>query len=136
MRVDAGSAALEGDLRIPAGALGLVLFAHGSGSSRLSPRNRYVADQFDEASLGTLLTDLLTTDEQRVDLRFDIALLAGRLVVITDWVAQRGEAAGLKIGYFGPAPERGRRWLRRLNVLSWFTRWCRAADGRIWREPR
>ena len=82
------------------------MFAHGSGSSRHSPRNRYVADILNEGSLGTLLIDLLTADEQAVDrktgqLRFDIPFLAKRLVAITQWLREQPQAAGLKIGYFG-----------------------------------
>jgi len=97
---------LEGDLSIPTAAKGAVLFAHGSGSSRRSPRNRFVADLLNESGLATLLMDLLTEDEQQVDLqtahlRFDIPLLAKRLVAITEWLARHPEAANLKIGHFG-----------------------------------
>jgi putative phosphoribosyl transferase len=106
VRVPAGSAVLEGDLGIPEGAGGVVLFAHGSGSSRHSKRNRYVAGTLREAGLATLLIDLLTPDEEAVDirtahLRFDIGLLAGRLVGATDWLANEPETRGLKVGYFG-----------------------------------
>ena len=85
------AADLEGELTVPAMAPGIVVFAHGSGSSRHSPRNRYVADILNEGSLGTLLIDLLTADEQAADretglLRFDIAFLANRLVAITQWL--------------------------------------------------
>src|SRR5450755_591326 len=97
---------LEGDLSIPTAANGVVLFAHGSGSSRRSPRNRYVADLLNEGGLATLLIDLLTEDEQQVDLqttqlRFDIPFLAKRLVTITHWLAHHPDVAGLKIGHFG-----------------------------------
>jgi dienelactone hydrolase len=97
---------LEGDLSIPTASAGAVLFAHGSGSSRRSPRNRYVADLLNESGLATLLMDLLTEDEQQVDLqtahlRFDIPLLAKRLVAITQWLAEHPEIASLKIGHFG-----------------------------------
>src|SRR3984893_15533125 len=97
---------LEGDLSIPTAASGIVLFAHGSGSSRRSPRNRYVADLLNEGGLATLLIDLLTEDEQQVDLqtaqlRFDIAFLARRLVTITPWLAQHPDVGALKIGHFG-----------------------------------
>ncbi len=97
---------LEGDLSIPTGAKGAVLFAHGSGSSRRSPRNRFVADLLNEAGLATLLMDLLTEDEQQVDLqtahlRFDIPLLARRLGEITQWLSEHAEVAGLRIGHFG-----------------------------------
>jgi putative phosphoribosyl transferase len=97
---------LVGDLSIPTAASGAVLFAHGSGSSRRSPRNRYVADLLNESGLATLLMDLLTEDEQQVDLqtahlRFDIPLLAKRLVAITQWLSAHPEVARLKIGHFG-----------------------------------
>ena len=97
---------LDGDLVIPAQAKGLVLFAHGSGSSRKSPRNRAIAAELQDAGFATLLLDLLTADEERVDavtrqLRFDIELLATRLVAATDWATQRSPAKHLPIGYFG-----------------------------------
>lgn len=104
--VPAGSILLEGDLSVPTAAEGVVLFAHGSGSSRKSPRNRYVADLLNESSLATLLIDLLTEDEYEVDLqtahlRFDIPLLSQRLIEITEWLAKHSEVAGLPIGHFG-----------------------------------
>jgi putative phosphoribosyl transferase len=103
---------LSGNLDIPDGAQGVVLFAHGSGSGRLSPRNRYVAKILQEARLGTLLFDLLTEDEEVIDeqtrhLRFDIELLAKRLILATDWLLQQLNASSsnsdyvLSIGYFG-----------------------------------
>ena len=97
---------LAGDLAIPPGATGIVVFAHGSGSSRLSPRNRLVARELRQAPLATLLFDLLTPQEDEVDsatreYRFDIDLLARRLVGVTDWLVEQPEAQGLKIGYFG-----------------------------------
>jgi pimeloyl-ACP methyl ester carboxylesterase len=97
---------LEGDLSVPTAAKGAVLFAHGSGSSRHSPRNRYVADVLNEGGLATLLIDLLTEDEQQVDLqtahlRFDIPFLSRRLEAITDWLANHREMRDLKIGHFG-----------------------------------
>jgi dienelactone hydrolase len=97
---------LEGELSIPVGATGVVLFVHGSGSSRHSPRNQYVARTIREAGIGTLLFDLLTREEEAVDistrhLRFDIGLLAERLVDATNWLKRRTEASNLKIGYFG-----------------------------------
>jgi pimeloyl-ACP methyl ester carboxylesterase len=100
------SVRLEGDLSVPTAAKGAVLFAHGSGSSRHSPRNRYVADVLNEGGLATLLIDLLTEDEQQVDLqtaqlRFDIPFLSRRLEVITDWLANHPEMRRLKIGHFG-----------------------------------
>jgi putative phosphoribosyl transferase len=97
---------LEGDLTIPDSARGVVLFAHGSGSSRHSPRNRYVAQVLQEAGFATLLMDLLTLSEERIDnrtaaLRFDIGLLVRRLVGATKWVAEQPDTAKLSIGYFG-----------------------------------
>ena len=106
VQVPAGAVTLEGNLGVPAGAQGVVLFAHGSGSSRHSPRNRYVAGVLREAGLATLLMDLLTADEEAIDLqtqrlRFDISLLADRLVGATDWLAQNPDTRDLTIGYFG-----------------------------------
>ena len=104
--IPCGDVMLEGDLAIPPGATGLVLFAHGSGSSRKSPRNRYVAQMIRESGNGTLLFDLLTVDEEAEDnvtrqLRFDIDFLAGRLVDATRWVLEQPAAADLGTGYFG-----------------------------------
>jgi putative phosphoribosyl transferase len=106
VRVPAGPIELEGDLTLPQGAIGVVLFAHGSGSSRHSPRNRYVAHLLNEGRLGTLLLDLLTTQEEAVDrrtghLRFDINLLAERLVAATDWLQREPDTGRLPFGYFG-----------------------------------
>jgi putative phosphoribosyl transferase len=106
VRIPAGPASLEGELSIPAGASGVVLFAHGSGSSRHSSRNQYVARVIREADIGTLLFDLLTRDEEAVDLhtghlRFDIGLLARRLVDATRWIAREAETRHLRVGYFG-----------------------------------
>ena len=106
------AAGLEGELNIPAAAIGAVIFAHGSGSSRHSPRNRYVADILNEGGLATLLIDLLTPDEQAVDqqtgqLRFDIPFLAARLVAVTQWLSQQPRVAGLKTGYFGASTGAG-----------------------------
>src|SRR6516162_4021646 len=91
---------LEGDLGIPEGACGVVLFAHGSGSSRHSPRNRFVAGFLRKAGLATLLMDLLTRAEEAEDaytghLRFDIGFLAQRLVAATDWLSQNPDSAEL-----------------------------------------
>ena len=106
VRVKAGSATIEGNLNLPEGARAVVLFAHGSGSSRFSSRNRYVARVLNEAKLATLLIDLLTSEEEAIDqrtahLRFDIRLLAGRLVSATDWLTQNVDTRHLSIGYFG-----------------------------------
>jgi putative phosphoribosyl transferase len=97
---------LEGSLAIPSHAAGLVIFAHGSGSSRHSPRNRHVAGMLNERGLATLLFDLLTAEEEQIDavdatLRFDVDMLAERLVEATDSVLATGRARGLPIGYFG-----------------------------------
>jgi putative phosphoribosyl transferase len=104
--VSAGSLTLQGDLAFPESASGVVLFAHGSGSSRHSPRNRFVAARLREAGLATLLLDLLTEDEERIDartgqLRFDLDLLADRLVEVIGWLEQDPRTAGLPIGLFG-----------------------------------
>jgi dienelactone hydrolase len=99
-------AELPGDLQIPANSRGLVLFAHGSGSSRLSPRNRFVADELNKGGLATLLFDLLTPEENRIDqvtaeLRFDIALLSRRLGDAVEWALGQKETDFLRIGLFG-----------------------------------
>ncbi len=97
-----GEADLEGLLVLPEEALGIVAFAHGSGSSRFSPRNNYVAGILNEAGIGTLLLDLLTREEDRdYDMRFDIALLTKRLIDATAWLQEREDTKHLKIGYFG-----------------------------------
>jgi putative phosphoribosyl transferase len=101
-----GKVILDGDLCITPGAVGLVVFAHGSGSSRQSPRNRYVARELRKARLATLLFDLLTPEEEAEDtftgaLRFDIDLLANKLVGVTDWLQMNQSAKGLNLGYFG-----------------------------------
>ncbi len=106
VRVQAGYAELQGNLRIPQDANGIVLFAHGSGSGRHSPRNRFVADVLVNTGLATLLIDLLTPEEELIDLRtaelrFDIRLLAERLGGVTDWLATETSTADLSIGYFG-----------------------------------
>ncbi|MFZ0930102.1 MAG: dienelactone hydrolase family protein [Syntrophobacteraceae bacterium] len=97
---------LEGNLSIPEGAEGIVVFAHGSGSSRFSPRNQFVARGLRQGGLATLLLDLLTIEEERVDMRtaqyrFDIVFLAGRVIGTTDWLLERPETRHLRIGYFG-----------------------------------
>lgn len=97
---------LDGDLSVPPGAIGIVVFAHGSGSSRFSPRNRKVAETLQAAGLATLLMDLLTPDEERTDaftaeLRFDIPLLAQRLVAAIDWLESKEETTALRVGCFG-----------------------------------
>jgi pimeloyl-ACP methyl ester carboxylesterase len=104
--VRAANVQVQGDLRIPSAAEGIVVFAHGSGSGRHSPRNQFVADVLVSTGLATLLIDLLTEDEEIIDrrtaeLRFDIPLLAERLGGVTDWLAGDPSTAGLSIGYFG-----------------------------------
>jgi len=106
IRLQAERAILSGSLTIPENAVALVLFAHGSGSSRHSPRNQFVARTLNDAALATLLFDLLTPEEEAMDLntrehRFNIRLLAERLVHATRWAKQQEETRGLHIGYFG-----------------------------------
>ena len=106
LRVPAAGVTLEADMVVPEPARGVVLFAHGSGSSRHSPRNRDVAGQLQRAGLATVLADLLTPEEERVDartgaLRFDIDLLAGRVAALTDWLVAQEQTADLGIGLFG-----------------------------------
>jgi dienelactone hydrolase len=102
VRIPADHVRLEGMLELPESAPGVVLFAHGSGSSRLSPRNNYVARVLREAGVGTLLIDLLTPEEDRnYETRFDIPLLTRRLLAATRWLKSDDRTAGLSIGYFG-----------------------------------
>ena len=106
VQIPSGGAVLEGELHVPVGATGIVLFAHGSGSSRHSPRNQYVAQVIRQANAGTLLFDLLAREEESVDirtrhLRFDIGLLAQRLVDAADWVKREADLWHLRVGYFG-----------------------------------
>jgi putative phosphoribosyl transferase len=106
IRIPAGAVVLDGTLAIPTETGAIVLFAHGSGSSRHSPRNRFVAQTLREAHLGTLLMDLLTAREEDADavtghLRFDIPFLATRLVAATDWLLAGAATRHLRIGYFG-----------------------------------
>jgi putative phosphoribosyl transferase len=106
VQIQARRAVLSGNLDISEGAVALVLFAHGSGSSRHSPRNQFVARTLNNAGLATLLFDLLTPEEEAIDMRsrehrFNISLLAERLVHATKWAKQQEETRGLRIGYFG-----------------------------------
>jgi putative phosphoribosyl transferase len=106
VRITTRDAQLQGDLELPADAAGFVVFAHGSGSSRHSPRNKFVAEIIRKANIGTLLLDLLTEDEEICDsdtgsYRFDIALLAARLIETTRWLAKQSVTRALKVGYFG-----------------------------------
>lgn len=106
VRIPSGSVSVEGNLNVPSEAKAVVLFAHGSGSSRFSPRNRYVAKVFNDANIATLLFDLLTNEEDQEDLetgelRFNIDLLAKRLVDATLWLKNDPQVKDFKIGYFG-----------------------------------
>jgi len=112
IQIRVGRVALEGNLSLPELAGGVVLFAHGSGSSRYSPRNRHVARMLNRANLATLLVDLLTPQEEALDvrtahLRFDIGLLAGRLIGATDWLTQHPDTRHLRVGYFGASTGAG-----------------------------
>ncbi len=106
VEIPAGNVRLDGELIIPEGATGIVLFAHGSGSSRHSPRNQFVARVIREGGIGTLLFDLLTREEESADiytrhLRFDIRLLAERLMEATRWLEKDNDIQDLNVGYFG-----------------------------------
>jgi dienelactone hydrolase len=106
VRIPADGVLLEGDLTVPADAGGIVVFAHGSGSGRFSPRNRAVADVLVRAGVATLLMDLLTAQEERVDLRtrhlrFDIGLLARRVIATIDWLGSEATIKDLPVGCFG-----------------------------------
>ncbi|PTQ77474.1 dienelactone hydrolase family protein [Nitrosomonas oligotropha] len=102
VKIPAGSVELSGELVLPPEASGVVLFAHGSGSSRFSPRNTYVASVLQQHGIGTLLFDLLTrAEDQDYAQRFDIDLLTQRLLAATDWLQKNPETKALKAGYFG-----------------------------------
>jgi pimeloyl-ACP methyl ester carboxylesterase len=102
LHIPADSTILEGNLDVPLGARSLVIFAHGSGSSRHSGRNKYVAKVLSEAGIGTLLFDLLTREEDSAyENRFDIALLTDRLITVTRWIQGQKQNRRLSIGYFG-----------------------------------
>jgi putative phosphoribosyl transferase len=106
LRIPAAGVTLEADVVVPDAASGVVLFAHGSGSGRHSPRNRYVAGELQRAGLATVLADLLTAEEEQLDartgaLRFDIGLLAERVAALTDWLVEREDTAHLGVGLFG-----------------------------------
>jgi len=112
VRIPTGEVAVQGDLVVPPGATGIVLFAHGSGSGRHSRRNRFVAEGLNAGGLGTLLIDLLTEDEERIDattrhLRFDIGLLADRLTGPVEWLSTEAATEGLPIGLFGASTGAG-----------------------------
>jgi dienelactone hydrolase len=106
VRIPAGNATIEGNLVMPLYAKGIVLFAHGSGSSRFSPRNQYVAKTLNKAGIATLLIDLLTKEEDEIDeqtgeFRFDVGLLSQRLIVATEWLKKNSSTKNLSLGYFG-----------------------------------
>src|SRR5437867_2051998 len=106
VRIPAEDVTLDGNLTIPENAVALVLFAHGSGSSRHSPRNQFVAHTLNDAGLATLLFDLLTREQEALDMRtgqhrFNIGLLAERLVDATNWAKREQETRDLRVGYFG-----------------------------------
>ena len=112
VEITLGELKLEGDLAVSEGAEGIVLFAHGSGSGRFSPRNRYVAGVLQKAGLATLLMDLLTEEEEAEDartaqLRFDIEMLSERLIGATEWLKEQAEARDLAVGYFGASTGAG-----------------------------
>jgi pimeloyl-ACP methyl ester carboxylesterase len=106
LEIPVAGVVLQADVNLPESAQGVVLFAHGSGSGRYSPRNRYVASELNSAGLATVLVDLLTAQEERIDartyeLRFDIDLLSERLAALTDWLARDERTAELGVGLFG-----------------------------------
>lgn len=106
IKIPVGKVEVEGNLTMPSGAIGVVLFAHGSGSSRFSPRNQYVAKEFNNSKIATLLFDLLTQEEEEIDIataeyRFNIGLLAERLIGATDWLRKDHQTKKYKFGYFG-----------------------------------
>jgi putative phosphoribosyl transferase len=112
MKIRAGGVSLEADIAVPEAARGVVLFAHGSGSSRHSPRNQFVAHELQAAGLATVVADLLSANEERRDhltgeLRFNINLLADRVVAMTDWLVERRSTADLGIGLFGASTGAG-----------------------------
>lgn len=106
VEIQLGPTRLEGNLSVPKNPVGIVLFVHGSGSGRTSPRNRFVASELNKKGIATLLFDLLTRKEEELDmqtghLRFDITLLSQRLVSTTNWLFENHEVSGLDVGYFG-----------------------------------
>jgi putative phosphoribosyl transferase len=106
MRIPADDDFIEGNLHVPPNAKGVVLFAHGSGSSRFSPRNKFVAEVLNNADIATLLIDLLTSGEEAIDVRtreyrFDIELLAKRLISATEWIKKNPQTRSLNMGLFG-----------------------------------
>ena len=140
VEITLGSTVLKGTLELVPGRPGIVLFVHGSGSSRFSSRNRAVARDLQSGGLSTLLFDLLSEDEERIDeitreLRFDIGLLTDRVIGVTDWLRQQQETRNLGSATSGPAPE-GRPPSRRPRTSPIGPRWCGrsclAAAGPTW----
>jgi putative phosphoribosyl transferase len=138
IQILAGLAVLSGDLTIPENARSLVLFAHGSGSSRHSPRNQFVASTLNRSGLGTLLFDLLTPEEEALDLytrkyRFNIGLLAERLVQATNWSWQQEQTRDFRVGYFGSSTAGAlQHWWQQLSFHRTLERLFLAADVPIW----
>ena len=126
---------LAGTLTLPVPARGVVAFAHGSGSSRFSPRNRAVAGVLNRAGFATLLLDLLTVEEERVDaytahLRFNIDLLAQRLGAATEWIAREAVTAHLPVGYFGASTGAAAALLAAAHLATdWFRRYTARAEA-------
>ena len=121
---------VAGHLTIPENPRGIVVFAHGSGSSRHSPRNRYVAEVLNQAGLATLLFDLLTPAEERNRANvFDIEVLAGRLVDVTGWLASDPDTASLPVGYFGASTGAGAALVAATDPR------VKVAGGRLSRRP-
>ncbi|MHB1077000.1 dienelactone hydrolase family protein [Thiobacillus sp.] len=128
VRIPAGNVTVEGMLELPEGAAGLVLFAHGSGSSRHSPRNNTVAGVLRQAGVGTLLMDLLTPEEDRdYARRFDIGLLTQRLLDAVRWVRVQAPTRALPLGFLAPVPAPRLHSRPRLNWAAKSARWSRAA---------
>jgi putative phosphoribosyl transferase len=123
IEIQAGRVALFGTLAIPKHASGLVLFVHGSGSSRHSPRNKFVAHTLNDVGLATLLFDLLTREEEAIDLRtrehrFNIGLLANRVVHATNWAKQQEQTRDLRVGYFGSSTGGGAALVAAAEILQ------------------
>ena len=137
VRITAGSLTIQGNLNLPAGARAVVLFSHGSGSSRHSSRNRHVARVLNEATLATLLIDLLSAEEEEIErytaqLRFDIGLLAERLVLATDWLAKEPDTKHLRLGYFGASTGAAAALVAAAGVGGRSARSYRVADALTW----
>src|SRR5438046_2657459 len=140
VRIAVNREMLEGDLNVPSGAPGVVVFAHGSGSSRHSPRNRHIAQMLRQSGLATLLFDLLTPQEEQIDmrtghLRFDIGLLAQRLIKATEWTVLNSELSGLQVAILAPAPALPQHSSRLRSVPHWSMRLFPEVEGRTWLGP-